>query len=75
MKKDKLREFYNDKAMQEAWADFMVETLNEEILKRAYAGKSTDALPEARNVIQASFASLRDRYEPVEKREVENKGV
>lgn len=72
---DKLQEFYNDIHMQNAWAAFIVEVLETEIIKRAYKKEDTKDLAEARKIIEKSFVTLAERFEVKKEREVEIKGV
>lgn len=73
--KGKLQEFYADKAMMNAWADFIAENLKEIALERVFRGEDTKALPEANTVIRESFKKLKGMFEPEPKRKVENRGV
>jgi len=75
MKKDKLREFYADRAMQEAWTTFIVEVLKEEIIKKAFRGEDVKAIAEARKILEKAFSSLYDVFEPKVKREVDDKAL
>lgn len=72
---DKLQEFYNDIHMQNAWAAFIVEVLETEIIKRAYKKEDTKDLAEARKIIEKSFVTLAERFEVKKEREVDIKGV
>jgi len=47
----KLPAFFKDKEARQEWADFIMEELNQEALKRVYAGADTAALKEARDII------------------------
>ena len=69
---DKLKEFYNDKAMQDAWAEFIVDVLDTEALKRVYLQEDTTALKETRDIITRSFAKLNELYKPKEDRKVDD---
>lgn len=63
-----LPEFFRDKQAQKDWADFIVEELNQEALKRVYSGKDTVALKEAKDIILKSFAKLAQLYTPKKER-------
>jgi hypothetical protein len=45
-----------------------MEEMNQEALKRVYAGKDTAALKEARDIIKKSFATLAQLYTPKKER-------
>jgi len=75
MDRDKLKELYNDKAMQDAWSEFIMEVLNVEALKRVYNGGDTTAVKETREIIKKSFIQLKENFEPKETREVTNKAL
>lgn len=70
-----LKEFYEDKQLQKDWAMFIVEVLDEEALKRVYAGKDTAALKEARYIIEKSFVKLNALFTPKRKARVVNRAV
>jgi hypothetical protein len=57
-----LKEFFENKAMMKAWADFIIETLNEEALERVYKGKETAAIKEAHTIISKSFKELAELF-------------
>jgi hypothetical protein len=59
-----LKAFFEDKAAQKEWAEFIMDTLNEEALLRVYSGKNTDALKEARDIISKSFKKLNELFTP-----------
>lgn len=75
MQRGKLKEFYDDKAMQNAWAEFIIEVLNAEALKKVYEGEDTSAVREARNIIEKSFGQLADNFKKVEERSEESKAL
>lgn len=72
---DKLLEFYNDKPMMIALADFLAAQLKEVALERVFRKQDTTALPDAQEVIERAFAALKNRYDKEPKRLVENRGV
>jgi hypothetical protein len=59
-----LKAFFHDKEAQKEWAEFIMETLNEEALLRVYGGKDTGDLKEARNIISKSFRRLNELFTP-----------
>lgn len=59
---DVLKAFFEDKAAQLAWADFIMDELNADILKRVYAGKEVTGLKEAKDIIGASFKRLNELF-------------
>ena len=69
---DKLKEFYTDKAMQDAWAEFITKELDTEALIRVYKQGDTKALKEARDIITKSFAKLNELYTPKKERATED---
>ena len=64
-----LKAFFEDKAAQKAWAEFIVNELNDEALRRVYKGEDTKALKEAHDIISKSFKSLNELFTPKKKRE------
>ncbi len=70
-----LKAFFEDKAAQQAWAEFILAELNEEALERVYLGKDTTAVKEAKEVIEASFRKLNALFTPKKKREPKPRGV
>jgi hypothetical protein len=67
--------FFADKQAQKDWADFIMEELNAEALKRVYAGKDTVALKEARDIIGKAFKKLNELYTEKKPRKASNSGV
>jgi len=61
---NKLKEFFEDKAMMKAWAEYILVELNEEALRRVYKGKDTGAIKEAHDIIDKSFAKLAKQFTP-----------
>lgn len=72
---DKLLEFYNDKAMMHALAEFMAAQLKEIAVERVFRHEDTKALPDAQEVIERSFSALKKRYDKEPKRNIENRSV
>jgi hypothetical protein len=62
-----LKAFFEDKAAQRAWADFILNELNEEALKRVYKGGDTAAVKEAHDIISTSFRKLAELFTPKKK--------
>jgi hypothetical protein len=65
----KLKQFYDDKALQLEWANFITQTLDEEVLLRTYAGKDTTGYKQARDIIAKSFGKLNDMFKPKPKQQ------
>jgi hypothetical protein len=70
-----LRAFFQDKQAQLEWAEFVKAILDDEALKRVYAGKDTSALKEARDIIDRSFKELKDLCTPKEKKRTVDRAV
>jgi hypothetical protein len=70
-----LKAFFHDKHAQVAWAEFILSELNEEALKRVYAGTDTKAIAEARIIIEHSFKKLRELYTPKKPRKPRERAV
>lgn len=71
----RLKEFYEDKQLQEEWAAFIMNVLNTEALKRVYQGKDTAALKEARDIIGKSFRELNALFTPKRPRRRSSRAV
>jgi len=71
----KLPAFFKDKEARQEWADFIMEELNQEALKRVYAGADTAALKEARDIISKSFKKLAQLYTPKKERKTTEDAV
>jgi hypothetical protein len=71
---NKLHEFFQDKDAQKAWADFIMEQLNEETIKRVYAGTEVQRLKEAKDIISASFKKLNELFTPKKPRTTATRG-
>jgi archaellum component FlaC len=69
-----LKAFFADKAAQVAWAEFIVNELNTEALKRVYAGEDTKALKEAKEIIEQSFKKLNELFTPKKERKPVSRG-
>lgn len=61
--------------MREQLADFLAQNLKEIALERVFKKQDTSMLPDAAEVIKRTFAALKARYEPKQKREVETTSV
>lgn len=72
---NKLREFYNDKAMMTAWAEFMALQLKEIAVERVFTKEDVSSLPDAQEVVTRSFAALKKMFDTEPRRTVENRGV
>lgn len=70
-----LKQFYDNQPLKEAWAQFIIETLNDEALRRVYAGRDTSALKEASDIITKSFAQLNEQFAPKKKRTPKTRAV
>jgi hypothetical protein len=65
---NKLHEFFQDKDAQKAWADFIMQELNAESIRRVYAGKDVTGLKEAKDIIAQSFKKLNELFTPKKER-------
>ena len=54
--------FFKDKEAQKDWADFIMEELNAETIRRVYAGKDVQGLKEAKDIIAQSFKKLNELF-------------
>ena len=70
-----LKAFFEDKAAQKAWADFLLDKANREILERTYSGKSTTGYKEAIDIISASFKELNEQFTPKKPRKPRARAV
>lgn len=70
-----LKAFFDDKAAQLAWAEFILEEMNTEALRRVYNGEDTKALKEARDIIDKSFKSLNELFTPKKKEKPSDRAV
>jgi hypothetical protein len=64
-----LKAFFEDKAAQLAWSEFILNELNEEALRRVYKGQDTTAIKEAHDIVSKSFKKLNELFTPQKKRE------
>jgi hypothetical protein len=72
----KLKEFFDDKEMMRAWAQFMLDTMKEEANERVFrTGKSTEPLKEAQAIIDKSFIKLGKLFTPKPKPRKATRGV
>jgi hypothetical protein len=66
--------FFKDKEAQKDWADFIMEELNAETIKRVYAGKDVSGLKEAKDIISASFKKLNELFTEKKPRKATTRG-
>lgn len=59
---DKLRQFYKDEEMRNDVAQHMAEVMNEEIIDRAYAGKSVEHIPLVEKIVNRFYSSLEKQF-------------
>jgi archaellum component FlaC len=59
-----LKAFFEDKAAQLAWSEFILNELSEEALRRVYKGQDTAAIKEAHDIISKSFKTLGELFTP-----------
>lgn len=62
MTKDKLKEFHDDEAMKDAFAEFVVGVLEKEAVRRVMARQDTSGIADARSIIMKAFAQLSEQY-------------
>lgn len=72
MDKQLLKQFYEFKGQREAVRHFMIETLKEIAIERAFDGKDVNGIPEARLCIEKMFDHLEELYGIIEKPVVNN---
>ena len=72
MDKQLLKQFYEFKGQREAVRYFMIETLKEIAIERAFDGKDVSGIPEARLCIENMFDRLEELYGIIEKPVVNN---
>jgi hypothetical protein len=70
-----LKEFFDNKPLQKAWAEFILEELNQEALKRFYAGQDTGPVKEAKDIIAQSFKHLNELFTPKPKPRTKDRAV
>lgn len=58
-----LRTFYNNEVEREAVRGFMVETLGQIAIERAFGGEATQGIQEARECINKMFDKLEELYD------------
>ena len=66
--------FFKDKQAQKDLADFIMEELNAETIKRVYAGKEVQGLKEAKDIIAQSFKKLNELFTPKKPRKATMRG-
>jgi hypothetical protein len=57
-----LKSFYENEPVRKELYDFMIKTLEEMVIERAFAGKPVADLAEARKVINKTFSNLEGKY-------------
>ena len=60
---NELKEFFENKQAQLEWANFINETMNNEVLTRVYKGQEITGYKQAREIIAASFKELSAIFE------------
>lgn len=70
-----LKQFFENKSAQKEWADFIIETLNQEALERVYKGQDTTAIKEAHHIIAKSFKKLNELFTPKPRRSAKRRAV
>jgi hypothetical protein len=66
--------FFKDKQAQKDWAEFIMEELNAETIKRVYAGKDVNGLKEAKDIIAQSFKRLSELFTEKKPRKTATRG-
>lgn len=72
MDRQKLSEFYNDKAMLNVVKSFLIDTLKSETIERVFKGKDVSGIADAKIAIDKSFALLETLFAKKEKSRVTN---
>lgn len=62
-----LRGFYNNEGEREAVKGFLVEMLGEIAIERAFDGKDTKGIQEARECVERAFDRLEEKYGKIKK--------
>jgi hypothetical protein len=70
---DTLRNFYENAPIREAVHAYLIDSLRDEILSRAFLGKDIKDIAEAKKVIDKAFANLNGKY--AKKREVKPQNI
>lgn len=70
-----LKAFFEDKAAQLAWSEFILDKLSREILELTYAGKPVTGYKEAHDIISASFKELAELCTPKKERKPRDRAV
>lgn len=72
MDKDYLKLFYEQEVLREVVKQFFFDTLDEEVLKRAYKEGDVEGYKEAREVIKQVFIKLNQEYAKEKSKQKEN---
>ncbi|MEA3429828.1 MAG: hypothetical protein U9R08_00995 [Nanoarchaeota archaeon] len=72
---EKLKEFYNDKKMQESLVSFLIEHNNRKALEDVYSGKETAHYKLSADLLASGFKSLNDKFEPKKDRKTKSRGI
>lgn len=67
-----LQQFYENEAQREAVKEFMITVLGEMAIERAFDGKPTSGIQEARECVEKSFDKLEEVYSTKEKAVINN---
>lgn len=67
-----LNQFSNDEHTREAVKSFLLAELDKHALELVYDGKDVKGIADAKKVIEQSFIELKELYEKVEKKLVNN---
>lgn len=63
MNENKLKDFYSDKAMQESWVAFVMNTLEQEAMMRIWRGEDVSGIKLAREILEKCFQKLDEKFE------------
>lgn len=69
---NQLKQFYDDEGQREAVREFMIEVLGEMAIERAFDGKPTVGIQEARELVEKTFNKLAEKYGKIEKPIISN---
>lgn len=73
MERDHLKIFYEQETVREAVKQFLLDTLDEQVLDRAYKQGDVVGYKEAREVVRGAFSRLNELYAKKETVNSENK--
>ena len=63
-----LKDFYQNKELRTEVKTYLIDFLNQEIIKKAYAGEDTKAVGEAKVVLDKAFENLDTIFSPKPKK-------